>query len=253
MLQLIDRAADVLDTLASDDGLQLKDIASRTALNKATLCNILKSLQSHGFVEQQANGGYSIGPAIVRLAQNRLTRTTLTGIASQFARRLSEATGESTVVSTLVKNEILVIAKHDGNQSLVVNTALADNLALYRTASGKVLVANLSDANRLALVRRRGLPSEDEWANAQTPKTFAAACAAVRAAGVYAMELFDRQAFALAAPVFRSDASAAAALGMLIPAVRFKGNDKKIASQAIADCADRMSATLKLSAAEDIQ
>jgi DNA-binding IclR family transcriptional regulator len=252
MLQLIDRAAAVLDTLASGDGLQLKDIASRTALNKATLCNILKSLQSHGFVEQQADGGYSIGPAVVRLAQNRLARTTLTGIASRFARRLSEATGESTVVSTLAQYEILVIAKHDGNHSLVVNTALADSLALYRTASGKVLVSHLSDNDRQALVRRRGLPAKDEWPDAQTSKTFVAACAAVRAAGVYAMELFDRQAFALAAPVFRSDSSVAAALGMLIPAIRFNGNDKKIAIQAIADCADRMSATLKLSAGENI-
>src|SRR3954464_7788926 len=68
-VQSVDRALDVLETLARAGGpLGVGELAERTDLPQGTAHRLLQSLQQRGYVRRDASRKYSVGTAAVRLA-----------------------------------------------------------------------------------------------------------------------------------------------------------------------------------------
>ena len=58
----------ILETLqGSGTGLQLKEIAQMTGINKSTAYRFLAHLENEGYLSREDTGAYIVGPKLVRL------------------------------------------------------------------------------------------------------------------------------------------------------------------------------------------
>src|SRR6202022_5183866 len=73
------RVLEALDVAPS--GLQLKDIAQQTSINKATAYRFLAHLESEGYLYRDDNGAYIVGPKLARLGSGNSYHVTLRRIS----------------------------------------------------------------------------------------------------------------------------------------------------------------------------
>src|SRR5690348_10375233 len=100
----------ILEALrASPAGLQLKDVASETGLNKSTAYRFLAHLEHEAYVFRDVSGAYAIGVKLARLASGVSYQTTLCKIARPILQQLLEATGETVNLAVIDGNEVLYL------------------------------------------------------------------------------------------------------------------------------------------------
>jgi IclR family KDG regulon transcriptional repressor len=189
-VQVLDRAFDVLDTLAtSGDELGAAEIGVRLALNKSTAHRLLMILQQRRFVERNAETGkYRLGWRLFELGSLAASRLDLYAVARPYIAELVEATGETAHLGILRGGEIISIVNVESNRSVRTPSTVGRRSPTYCTSLGKAILANLPDdaarklidqiefrsftphtctdasclRNELAKVRRQGYSLDDE-------------------------------------------------------------------------------------------
>src|SRR5262249_36001902 len=86
----------ILEALHSNpSGLQLKQIARQTAINKSTAYRFLAHLQGEGYLYRDDAGAYVIGPKLARMGSGTNFEESLRKMARPVLQKLWTATGET--------------------------------------------------------------------------------------------------------------------------------------------------------------
>jgi len=133
------------------------ELAGQLDLPKATVHGILRTLQSVGFVEQDAGSGkYQLGAALLHMGSSYLDGNELRTRALNWSDSLAARSGESVRIGTLHEGQVLVVhhvfRPDDSRQALEVGALLP----AHATAMGKVLLA--SNRYAAAELASTGLP-----------------------------------------------------------------------------------------------
>lgn len=156
LVQSVDRALDVLETLASAEApLGVGEVARAVDLPQGTVHRLLRSLEQRGYVHQDATRKYSIGTAALRLgdaAQRSLARA-----ARPYLAELVELSGESANLAVLEGNDVVYVAQSPSPHSLRMFTEVGRHVTPHSTAVGKVLLAALPPERARAILGRTGL------------------------------------------------------------------------------------------------
>lgn len=146
------RAIGILRVLGDAPGeLTLAQIAERVELPRSTVHRIVRTLRDANFVVLgDGNEGVRLGPEIARLAS--ISRVQLVPIVRPFLERLSAGldAGVSLAVLEGLNTRFLDQAIVGGGIRAVSVVGAA--FPAYSTASGKILLAQLSDAQLAALL-----------------------------------------------------------------------------------------------------
>lgn len=95
-VEAVERALAIMDTLgAAGRPLQLRDLAARTALPKATIMRVASSLERFGYLQKGAGGAYWLGPALWRLGSAFRQQLDLEPHVRPALQALVDATQES--------------------------------------------------------------------------------------------------------------------------------------------------------------
>jgi len=222
MIQVIERVDKIIDAISanSGEGISLKNIESSTGLNKGTLCNLLKSLCEIGYVEKKQNGIYAIGGKISKIAFPYFRKDKLYSVAAEISKQLAEETQESALIVADYENgKLQVIAKDVFDQAIVINKGVFDDFDDYNTATGRVILAfdNTLDKKKIYA------ESLSEFFDSE--KTFFEIINEIREESFCELNVENRLSTAFAVPVFRNS-KFVAALGMLVPDIRYNSKNK---------------------------
>ncbi|MGH9529279.1 MAG: IclR family transcriptional regulator [Terriglobales bacterium] len=124
-------------------GLQLKDVAAQTALNKSTAYRFLAHLESAGYLYRGDAGIYTIGPNFARLSGATNFRETLRKICRPALQKLWDATGETVNLGVLDGNEVLYVDVIESSHHFRMASQVGSRRPLYCTSLGKALAAHL--------------------------------------------------------------------------------------------------------------
>lgn len=142
MIQAIDRAAKVLQSLQGARHLGITELAAALELPPSTVHGIVKSLAEHGLVAKERNGNrYMLGPALVKLSNVYLDTLDVRARAMRWTRELARRTGFSVRLGVELFDEVLVIhhnRRPDGSQQML-ETGMT--IPAHASAMGKVLLA----------------------------------------------------------------------------------------------------------------
>lgn len=156
MIQVINRAIDILELLSRniDQKLGLGDIANHLELNHSTCANIIKTLINRGYVEKE--NGYRLGPKAFYLGGDFSSQSTLLFKAMESLKLLNQTINEACILAVLRENIRITLHKEMSEHELQATTR--DEKNAYLTATGRVLIANMNDQEKLHYIKKYGLP-----------------------------------------------------------------------------------------------
>jgi DNA-binding IclR family transcriptional regulator len=148
----VERALEILgcfDQMHPERGIS--EIAKAVGLHKATTYRIVSTLLSHGYLERAEDGQrYRLGMALARLGFIALRRTDVRREAMPIMTDLAARLNETCDLSVYNQGEAYFLEVVQGSRALTVAAAVGRSLPVHATASGKVLLAHLPDAEAAA-------------------------------------------------------------------------------------------------------
>lgn len=148
IIQSVERALQILD-LFNEQATELKitDISKLMGLSKSTLHSLLKTLQLHGYIDQNPeNGKYRLGMKLVERGHFVVGSMDIRQKAKSWLTALSRDTGQTTHLGILDGREGVYIEKIEGKLAAIAYSRIGRRLPVHATAIGKVLIAWLDDA-----------------------------------------------------------------------------------------------------------
>ena len=132
----------ILETLHdSPAGLQLKDLAEKTAIHKSTAYRVLAHLEHEGYVFRDSAGAYAIGVRLARLGSGTSYQTTVRKIGRPVLEELARITGETVSLAVLEGREVLYLDVMESAHTFRQVSQIGTRHPLYCTALGKAMLA----------------------------------------------------------------------------------------------------------------
>ena len=176
-MSTIDKALDALFLLsARPQPLRLADVARELGMPRSSAHRILAPLVKRGLAEQDGDGRYRAGFALMALGLNVASREPLATAAKPVLESAAADLGETFFLVVARAGKLVVLEKAEGNGFLRAAPQLGAGVPVHATAVGKLYLAfapelvTLDDMARYTAntVRsRRALASEVERVRAQ--------------------------------------------------------------------------------------
>ena len=231
-LQLVSRISAILRALENQPvGLSLGQIARATGLPRATVHRIVDALEVEQFVAADTvYGGVRLGPAVTRLAASAYADFKST--ARPYLEALCRRVQETVVLTTLRHGRVTLVDQVPPERPLHVVISPSVELSPCYTAAGKVLLATLTDAEIVRIVRPHLKPPTPNAA--ATVPAFMAEIEDVRRAGVgFDVEEVAEGACGIATEV-RDASGAIYCVSVCVPSVRYHRHVEEIREALVA-------------------
>jgi len=157
-IQVIDRAAGLLRTLAEADGpLRLRDLSAASGLSPSTTRRILASLCHHQLCEQTAEGRYRLGLALFELGSRVEAGMDVRELSLPALERLSEATRLTGFICVRRDTRAIAIERVDGRYAFSLALTVGGSLPLHAGAAPRALLAFIPEDEARELLERETL------------------------------------------------------------------------------------------------
>ncbi|WP_091670694.1 IclR family transcriptional regulator [Amycolatopsis marina] len=138
---------------AKDQFVSLQGLVEETGMPKPTLHRMLQQLEGAGLLVRQGDGRhYGTGARLRRLAENLLLNATQHGARHAVLRHLVEEIGESCNVTALSGNEVVYLDRVETAEPLRFYLRPGSRVPAHCSASGKMILSQLSPAQRRKLL-----------------------------------------------------------------------------------------------------
>ncbi len=220
MIQVINRAFDIMELIAQDRSrlYTLSEIAGQLKLNNGTCANIIKTLVTRGYLEQEGRKtGYRLGSMSYLLTGNYSHKQELLEAATGPMNQLSDLLNESSILSVLKDDARLVLYEVKSTHELqVINKKEKE---AYRTSTGRMILACMDEKEQSEFVRKFGLPAPDAWPGIEDEEDLKTELNKIRKKQL-AIQVSKAQIVGLAIPVFKNN-KVIASLGIYLPETRY--------------------------------
>lgn len=162
-VQSIGRAFSLLETMADHDGIMgLSALAAKLGLPLPTIHRLARTLVDLGYLRQEPNRQYALGPRLIRLGES--SSRMLSVWARPHLTRLVDELGESANLAMLDGDQVVYVAQVPSRHSMRMFTEVGRRVLPHCTAVGKAVMANMDPLAVTQLLGRTGMPL-------QTPNT----------------------------------------------------------------------------------
>ncbi|BFT73874.1 IclR family transcriptional regulator [Paenibacillus sp. P36] len=143
IIQALDRALKIMDLFDEyTTELKITEISARMELHKSTVHSLLKTLQMHGYINQDVETGkYKLGLKLLEKGQLMLQSLDIRTAARKHLVALSEQTGQTTHLVILDGKEGVYLDKVEGEKAAIRYSRIGRRISLHSSAVGKVLTA----------------------------------------------------------------------------------------------------------------
>ncbi len=155
------RASAIIDVIAdgTDEGVGLSEISKATALNKTTAFNLLASLVTLRFIEQDEHSRrYRLGLRILELGRIVQQQLHISHLARPILANLCRRTNETVNLGKPDLFDLLVIDSFKGSRILHASTSAGWRSMYHCTALGKAFMARWDAPMRQTIYDSCGLP-----------------------------------------------------------------------------------------------
>ena len=166
IIQSVERALQILD-LFNEQATELKitDISKLMGLSKSTLHSLLKTLQLHGYIDQNPeNGKYRLGMKLVERGHFVVGSIDIRQKAKGWLTELSQRTGQTTHLGILDGREGVYIEKIEGKLAAIAYSRIGRRLEGYQytTYTPSTLASRDALLEALAKTREQGYAFDRE-------------------------------------------------------------------------------------------
>jgi len=155
-VQSVERSALLLNVLARTGGrASLLDIATASELPRTTTHRLLRTLVELGLVRQTPSRHYALGPTLIPLGE--LASQMLGVRAHPYLEQLVRDVGETANLAMFDRDGVVYLAQVPSPHAMRMFTEVGRHVDAHSAGVGKALLAQMDDAQVLAVARRAGL------------------------------------------------------------------------------------------------
>lgn len=148
-IQSVQRAVDIINCFDDvNTELSLSEISARLDLNKSTVHGILNTLHNNNFIRQNAAGKYMLGQALVRKYHfaDTAKRSLMMNVASEGMTHIANTYHMNCSIFIMEFGELVLVNRVLPENEMYTVNCISDSYInpLYCTASGKILLANMT-------------------------------------------------------------------------------------------------------------
>jgi len=216
------RALDVLEFLArTGEPVALANISDAVDSPKATMHRMLATLQSRGYVSQEAETGrYGVGIRCFELGSLWAQKLDLRVVASPYLRRLNDETGEMVHLALYERGDVIYVEKLGSPHPIVAQSYVGRRCPAYSVSTGRALLAFMPEAE-INRVLAGPLPSHTDR-TVTDPAQLLELLEEVRHSGYATNDgSFRVGVCGVAAPVRDYTGAVVASVGICVPEQRF--------------------------------
>lgn len=160
-IKAVETSIEIIDSLKQLEVAKVPELAEVTGKSKANVYKHLNTLQKHGFV-QRDNNEYRLGLQYLDLGGFVREQIDGSRIIKPRIAEVAKETGE--VCQYMVRNErhAVIVYKESGHQGVSTRARLGTQYQLHRTASGKIMLAHMSETEIEGYIKQHGLPAATE-------------------------------------------------------------------------------------------
>jgi DNA-binding IclR family transcriptional regulator len=214
--QSLDKALVLLDELANGPRT-LDQLAERVSVHKSTVLRLLRTLESHRFVQRADVRYYRLGTTLFELAFRALDERDVRRSVEPALRALNTETGHTVHLASYEDGEVIYIDKYESRHNVRMYSRIGRRAPLHCTAVAKVLVAALPVDGREAVAS--SITYDKMTPNTiSTPRAYLAELARVAERG-YAVdnEEHEEHIHCVAAPIRDARGQVVAAMSLSVP------------------------------------
>ncbi|NHN60207.1 MULTISPECIES: IclR family transcriptional regulator [Halorussus] len=157
-LKSVERSFDIVEYLEGKNGVTLSETAEDLGLAVSTTHIHLKTLVESGYVVKE-EGEYRCSFEFLRTGGQRRDSMALYRAAKPELDELQEDTGEHTNVTVMERGYAVQLYKSESPGSIDDDASLGDHFYLHLTATGKAMLATLSNERVAELLDKQGMPA----------------------------------------------------------------------------------------------
>jgi DNA-binding IclR family transcriptional regulator len=222
-VQTVERGLSILDLFSfSIPERSFTDICHETGLGKATVKRLVYTLERHGYLERQANGRYRLGMRLFHLGNVVSEHLELRSRAVPYLEKLRDKTGETVILVELHQGKQVYLEKLEG-LGMVRLTARVGTVRTPFHGMGKIILAYLAPDELEPLLPPGDLPRFTTNTICDRQE-FLDYLRIIREQGY---EVDDEASVegmvGVGAPVFDGSGKVVAALGVVAPSGRIRG------------------------------
>lgn len=241
MIQSVLKSMKIIELLGSNPAREfsVSEISSALNLDKGTCTNIIKTLASGGFAQQDGpRKGYKLGYEMYKLTTGSVDNDELTKIAREDIDQLGLRFNETAMLSVIRNDKRISLYSTEPDRNLVVRTS--SDKSVYAANTGRVILANYTPAHQEKFIIRMGLPSGTEWpevSDSSNPSgTLQNALMQIKRDG-YAIQIDANGIIGFAAPLFKKG-HVTGSIGMYLPVGRMESKEEML--EAVIATAERI-------------
>ncbi|MFZ1815858.1 MAG: HTH-type transcriptional regulator BhcR [Rhizobiaceae bacterium] len=240
IIQSLDRAMEVLETVASGTGMSLTEIANSASQSPATCYRILTTLRKHRMVEfDEVNQLWHVGLQAFRIGSSFLGRSRILEISRPIMQGLMSATGETANLAILDRSEVVFISQVETHETIRAFFRPGTRGPGHASGIGKAIMAYLPHDHAAKLI-----PATLE---SFTPLTFTnresflRELSSIRLTG-FAVDNEERTLGmrCIAAPIFNAWGEPIAGVSLSGPSVRVRTEFDRQFGQLVREAADEI-------------
>ena len=165
MIGSVQKAIKILNVISEgkNSPVSLLYISEMTGINKSTCSHIISTLESEGFVKKISHTkGYVLGPAAYCLSRHGKYENEFVSICHPLIRWLNKKTGYSVILAVVEGGQKYTIDYIDTEKILSeISEIMPDDI--YRTATGRIIMANMDKSDIKRVFEKNGIPPEGHW------------------------------------------------------------------------------------------
>jgi IclR family transcriptional regulator, KDG regulon repressor len=220
MVQVILKSFDIIELVAQRNGqaISLTEISEELDINQATAANIINTIVSRGYMEHIGKKkGYRLGPSAYRLTNEIPYEQDLVIAARDVMEELTTKINESCIMGVLRNNKRYIL--HAVNSVQEIQVQLHSERNIYETATGRLLLAYLSEKELERFIQHTGLPDAQLWEQVNTKEKLVKALENIKAEELAITNFQNRHVKGFAVPIFAHE-QVIASLSVFLPEYR---------------------------------
>jgi DNA-binding IclR family transcriptional regulator len=156
----IDRSLQILDALTeANREMSAYELCKAIGAPQSTVYRLVDELVDRGMLTRRGDGQIWLGPRLMRYGLCYRASLDLFAEARREMRRLCEETGETVQLCSRDEGMMTVIAMVEGEGHFRVTSDVGTRVPLNWTASGRLLLGHLDEAERIAAFAHSARPS----------------------------------------------------------------------------------------------
>lgn len=245
LVPALERGLAILELLDDRrEPMRVGDIAAELKIPRSATYELVHTLRTRRYVDQDADGLVNLGPQLFALGSAYSHRLDIETEAQAVAREVMLRVDETVQVGVLDGREVLYIARVDSNRMVRLVSAVGRRIPAHCTAIGKVLLANLEGHDLAA--RLGGVELERLTPQSIVDETqLLAVLEQIRSTGVgYDDRESNPEVQCVSAPVRDVTGACVAAMSISVPTVRMNAETQPKLVEAVLAGASELSARL---------